>query len=151
MGGCASSPTIQPVGTSRSHFDGALFPGETTVISAEQTGAAQFRVFQEGSTGFDSMQSVREVAEQRMREFCDAKSMVANPLSERVSTPPFIPGNFPRIEIVFSCVNRQPASGGAVVQDPKYVRLINLKRLLDDGVITQKEFEAEKAKILAQP
>ena|SRR5450631_932221 len=151
IAGCASSPTIQPVGSSRSHFDGVLYPGETTVISAEQTGAEEFRVFEEGASGFVSMQSVREVAEQRMREFCGGKSKLANTMSERVTTPPFILGNYPRIEIVFSCVHHQATSGPSAVQDLKYIKLVNLKKLLDDQVITQQEFEAEKAKVLAQP
>jgi hypothetical protein len=33
-------------------------------------------------------------------------------------------------------------------KDDKYDRLIKLKKLLDDGVITQEEYEKEKAKIL---
>ncbi|WKV10633.1 PEGA domain-containing protein [Marivirga harenae] len=32
----------------------------------------------------------------------------------------------------------------------KYEKLIQLKKLLEDGVITQKEFEKEKAKVLAE-
>lgn len=36
-------------------------------------------------------------------------------------------------------------------RDPKYIKLVNLKKLLDTGVITQAEFDREKAKILSQP
>jgi Short C-terminal domain len=35
--------------------------------------------------------------------------------------------------------------------NPKYTKLMNLKNMLDGGVITQAEFDAEKAKILGQP
>lgn len=35
-------------------------------------------------------------------------------------------------------------------EDDKYDKLIKLKKLLDDGVITQEEFEKEKAKILEE-
>jgi hypothetical protein len=35
--------------------------------------------------------------------------------------------------------------------DPKYTKLVNLKRLLDNGVLSKEEFEREKAKILSQP
>jgi hypothetical protein len=35
--------------------------------------------------------------------------------------------------------------------DPKYAKLIHLKKLLDGGVMTQEEFDHEKAKILTRP
>jgi hypothetical protein len=68
-------------------------------------------------------------------------------ISETISSPPYILGNFPRIEIVFDC-----AEFGHVeaTDDPKYTKLLNLKKLLDSGVITQAEFDAEKAKVLSQ-
>ena len=149
--GCSTSATIEPAGSSRSRFDGAVYPGVSTVISAEKSGAEEYRVYQEASTSLVSMQSVRDEAEQRMKEFCERKSRSANPLSERVATPPFILGNSPRIEIVFSCLDRPAAANPSNIQDPKFVKLMNLKKLLDDKIITQKEFDAEKAKILSQP
>jgi hypothetical protein len=71
-------------------------------------------------------------------------------LTEHTSNPPHILGNFPRIEIVFDCVERQSAST-AVASDAKYGKLANLKQLLDTGAITQTEFATEKAKILNGP
>jgi hypothetical protein len=68
-------------------------------------------------------------------------------VSENVSNPPYILGNFPRIEIVFACVDK-PKTEQPVFQDIQYERLINLKKLLDAGVITKDEFEKEKNKIL---
>jgi len=62
-------------------------------------------------------------------------------------------GNFPRIEIVFQCLTpaQKIDSVSVSVPDPKYIKLVDLKRLLDTGVITQAEFDSEKAKILAEP
>jgi hypothetical protein len=37
------------------------------------------------------------------------------------------------------------------VTDIKYIKLVDVKRLLDTGVITQAEFDSQKAKILAEP
>src|SRR5258708_24512774 len=34
--------------------------------------------------------------------------------------------------------------------DPKYTKLVNLKRLLDNGVLSKEEFERDKAKNLSQ-
>jgi hypothetical protein len=41
-----------------------------------------------------------------------------------------------------------PNSSPSGFQDETFIRLSNLKKLLDDRVITQEEFEREKAKIL---
>lgn len=57
-------------------------------------------------------------------------------------------GNFPRIEIVFDCVEASATTSG---EDQKYTKLANLKKLLDSGALTQAEFESEKAKVLNQP
>lgn len=72
-------------------------------------------------------------------------------ITETTSTPPFILGNFPRIEIVFDCIDKPGLSPAPAVSDDKYAKLAKLKQLLDSGAITQEEFNQEKAKILAQP
>lgn len=148
---CATSTTIQPVASSKSQFDGAVYAGEAAVVSADALGGEEFRVFQQGATGFVSVGSVREDAEQRMKDFCDRKSKAANPLRERTSVPPHVLGNYPRIEIIFACAERPSSPNPGVQSESKYVRLTNLKKLLDDKVITQQEFESEKAKVLALP
>jgi hypothetical protein len=55
------------------------------------------------------------------------------------------------VEIIFGCVDKVPAISAADGDDPKYAKLVNLKKLLDAKVITQQEFEAEKTKILSAP
>jgi hypothetical protein len=117
-------------------------------VNAATPGSPSFRVFQQGATGFVSIQSVREDAEQRANEFCDRKGKTMASLTETTSTPPYILGNFPRIEIVFECIAKPgaPAQGG-----DKYGQIAKLKQLLDSGAITQEEFNREKAKILDQP
>ena len=113
-------------------------------------GNPTFRVFQQAATGFVSIQSVREDAEQRATAFCDRTGKAMESLTETTATPPYILGNFPRIEIVFDCVDKaaspEAASGG-----DKYAKLAKLKQLLDSRAITQDEFNREKQKILAQP
>jgi hypothetical protein len=51
------------------------------------------------------------------------------------------------VEIVFDCAPNVESTA-AVGDDPKYKKLVNLKKFLDSGVLTQAEFDAEKAKIL---
>jgi len=62
-------------------------------------------------------------------------------LRETISSPPYILGNFPRIEIIFDCIEISHFGGS---EDPHYTKLVNLKRLLDSGTITQEEFDREK-------
>ena len=98
------------------------------------------------------MQAVRDDAEQRATAFCDRKGQVMESLSETVATPPYVLGNFPRIEIVFDCIDRTAPSPAAVIQtDDKYAKIAKLKQLLDTGALTQEQFEKEKTKVLAQP
>lgn len=73
------------------------------------------------------------------------------PVRETTSKPPHILGNFPRVEIIFSCADKTPSVVVPPSEDAKYTKLVNLKKLLDSGVLTQREFDSEKAKVLAQP
>jgi hypothetical protein len=120
-------------------------------VAAGNAGSEQYRVFEQGSTGFVSMSSVRRSAEQRAAEFCSRKGKEMETLQETASDPPYILGNFPRIEIVFDCVSRNVQAVETPVQEPKYARLLELKKLLDAGVITEEEFKREKTKILGEP
>jgi hypothetical protein len=149
--GCSVTSPIQPASSSKSAFEGAVYKGETVTVSAGTPGSEAYRVFNQGATGFVSLQSVRDDAEQRAKDFCDRKGRAMESLRETTATPPYILGNFPRVEIVFDCVDRPTAVEPATGDDPKYTKLVNLKKLLDAHVITQDEFDREKAKILNQP
>lgn len=78
-------------------------------------------------------------------------------VSETASTPPHILGNYPRVELVFQCVDRPSAASAtnaapaAAPATTKYQQLESLKKLLDSGALTQAEFDREKAKVLAGP
>jgi hypothetical protein len=148
LAGCSITAPIQPAASSKSGFDGVVYKGTTVTVGLGIPGAEQFRVFQQGATGFVSMQSVRDTAEQRAMDFCGHKGKAMESLNETTSSPPYILGNFPRIEIVFDC-----AEFGHVEarDDPKYTKLMNLKKLLDAGAITEAEFDREKAKVLNEP
>jgi hypothetical protein len=54
----------------------------------------------QGATGFVSMTAVRDDAEQRAATFCRAKGDRRwEAIEETTANPPYILGNFPRIEI----------------------------------------------------
>lgn len=147
VSGCAVSSPIQPAKSSRSGFDGSIYPGKTTDLSPGTPGNEQYRVFEQGATGFVPLQAVRETAEQRAEEFCKHSGRAVEAIQERDSTHFPLPGKFPRVEIIFDCIET-PTSGGS---NPKYSKILELKGLLDNGALTQAEFDQEKAKILSQP
>lgn len=151
LSGCADTSPIQPAASSKSQFEGAVYQGESVTISGGTPGSEEFRVFHRAATGFVSVQSVRASAEQRATEFCDRRGKAMKPLRETTSKPPHILGNFPRIELIFGCVDKPTSVVTPAGNDPKYTKLVNLKKLLDTGVLSQEEFEREKAKILSQP
>jgi hypothetical protein len=150
LSGCSDSPAIQPASSSKSKFQDSVYHGESVTVNPTPPGIEEFRVFQEGATGFVSIQSVRETAEQRAADFCERSGKVMKSLRETTAKPPYIFGNFPRVEIIFGCVDKRPARSPAD-NDSKYKKLVELKKLLDTGVLTQQEFEQEKAKVLNQP
>lgn len=150
LAGCAVSGSIQPVAKSKSGFEGALYSGETTVINAPSPGTEAFRVFNQGSTGFVSVEANREDAEHRARRFCEQRQQTLRPLQETVSKPPHVLGNFPRSELVFECVSKDFSISSSTAR-AKYEKLSVLKKLLDDGTLIQAEFASEKSKILSAP
>lgn len=148
--GCSVTAPVQPAATSKSGFEGAVYKGQTVSVSPGMPGATQYRVFQQAASGFVSIQSVREDAEKRAVEFCDRKGKAMESVTETTATPPFVLGNFPRVEIVFDCVDKAAAPAVAP-SDDKYAKIAKLKQLLDSGALTQAEFDREKAKVLEQP
>lgn len=149
--GCGQTSAIQATDKSKSHFTDAAFKGETVVLSQPTKGNEQFRLFQQGATGYVSLQSVRDDVELRAVQFCERKGQSMNALQETTSTPPHILGNFPRAELVFECVAKAALVGTPQAEDVKFTKVSNLKKLLDSGALTQAEFEQEKKKVLSQP
>lgn len=144
--GCSKAGTIQSTSESTSEFDDAVFDGERTVINQPTPGIQSHRVFHQAATGFVSVQSIRQTAENRVEDFCDRENKNVRVLSETTSKPPHILGNFPRIEIEFECVSPTITAS----EWSKYDEIAKLKGLLDSGAITEAEYESEKGKILEQ-
>jgi hypothetical protein len=103
LAGCSVSGPIIPASGSKSGFDGAVYSGQTTEINKPTT-AEQFRVFNQGASSFVPVEANLNDAEERATRFCTQKNKVYRVVSETVSTPPHVLGNFPRAEIVFECV-----------------------------------------------
>jgi hypothetical protein len=141
--GCATSSPIKRYSESQSHFSE---PPE--LISNNYPATNIYRIYHRAASGFVSIQSIREAAEKRADEFAERQGKSFIVLGERISEPPYILGNFPRIEIVFALIDKPHETNSVAPQMDKYDELEKLKKLLDEGVITKEEFEQEKAKIL---
>lgn len=150
LSACASTTPVQPAASSKSKFEGAAYTGETVTLAKPTPGEESYRLFQQAATGFVSMQSVRSTVEERATAHCDRQGRTMRGLEEKASKPPYILGNFPKLELVFECVNRSAVVPSAA-PGTKYERIETLKRLLDGGALTQQEFDREKAKVLAEP
>ena len=148
LAACANTTPIQITSVCKSEFEGAVYSGQTTDIEAPVPGLEKYRVFQQGATGFVSVQNVRSGVEEIANNFCARKGKAMHGVSETASKPPHILGNFPRVELVFQCIDRQSTKPSPTDTD-KYGKISALKKLLDSGALTQKEFETEKAKLLA--
>jgi len=57
--GCVSAPPIQPAATSKSHFEGNEYPGDTLTLDRPTPGEESYRVFEQARTGEVPLQSVR--------------------------------------------------------------------------------------------
>ena len=155
LAACGPNMPIQRVSNSQSHF-GSSAKGLITIMHADTSGAAQYRVFSEGGSVLVPISEVRLDDQRRADKFCDQKNGVVRALSENMSTPPYTLANLPKVEIVFVCVTREnPATlqstAPANVRGDVYIRTTELQRLLDEGVITQKDFDTEMTMILNHP
>jgi Short C-terminal domain len=152
VAGCSSMSPIEKESESKSHFEGALYEGRDFYISPQEIEGERYRIYHRASTGFSGTGGIRRSATQRANRFCEAmgknKRMVT--VSEHTAAPPYILGNFPRIEIIFVCADGNAAEiskGGGV---GKYDRIVKIKELYDSGALTKEEYEAEKQKILSE-
>jgi len=110
--GCAVSGPVQSIQSGQSGFEGAAYPGVTRIVIDDLAELEkypldqQYRIFEQSASGYGSIPEARDQAEPRAKDFCRSKNKVMKTLKEITSTPPHILGNWPRIEIIFVCVER---------------------------------------------
>ena len=110
--GCAVSGPVQSIQSGKSGFDGAVYSGVTRIVVDDPAELEkypldlQYSIFEQSATGYGSIPEARDQAEPRAKEFCRSKNKVMKTLKEITSTPPHILGNWPRIEIIFVCIER---------------------------------------------
>lgn len=152
MSSCSTTSQIQKVSESESHFKGAVYEGQDFYIADEEAEGEQYRIFHQASTGFSGTSGIRNSATIRAQKFCRGMEgdKVMFKVSEHTAKPPYILGNFPRIEIIFVCRDREQERMSTQEELHRYDQLAKLKALLDSGAITKEEFEIEKKKLLSK-
>ena len=149
---CSSMSEIQKVSKSESHFKDAVYEGRDFYIAEENVKGERYRIFHQASTGFSGTSGIRNSATIRAKKFCREMSgdKVMFKESEHTAKPPYVFGNFPRIEIIFACVDRKEKYLQTDSKSDKYDQLKKLKELYDSGALTHEEFQTEKKVILSR-
>lgn len=101
LSGCATSSPIKRYAESNSAFRTG-----PTLMSHSYPTENVYRIYHRASTGFNSIAGLREEAEARAQQFCERQGKGMVVLGEKTSPPPYILGNFPRIEIVFASIEK---------------------------------------------
>jgi len=143
IGGCARESGVLLAKDSKSLFDDAVCSFKTKTLAEDTTGSEQYRVYQEAASTFAPPSVIREEIFEQAQEFCGKEGKSPKILKE--TNPPVQLGCFTKAELIFICVSKEQAIS---VEDPLYVKLTNLKKLLDNGILTKDEFEQQKAKLL---
>jgi len=78
-GGCASNSGVVPAGTDR------------------------FMISKQAATGFSGLGDMKAEALREADAHCRLKSRGMQVVSTNESKPPYIFGNFPRVEVIFTC------------------------------------------------
>jgi hypothetical protein len=146
LAGCSVTSPIAREDESESGFEGAIVDGDKTVLSDDPTHSVRYRIFHKAATGFVPLTAIRHSAEKRATEFCSKDNKILKLLEEKSATIASGWPSWPRIEYIFVCLDKQLDHSPA--QDDPSTRLRELKKLFDDGTITQDEFDDQKKKIL---
>jgi hypothetical protein len=99
LASCGTSTPIQRYSESKSAFRNG-----PVLMSNNYSARDIYRIYCRAATGFVPISALREDLEDRAKRFCDGQGKHMVLLGEKISQPPYILGNFPRMEIVFAAV-----------------------------------------------
>ena len=129
-------------------------------------GPDTFKIYKRGASGFSGSEAVKSDVMLQASKYCANQNKSVHVVGVIMGSPPYIMGNFPKAEVRFKCLDEKELSlvraterasddaarkTGSVPDSPDiYTELKKLKGLLDEGIITQAEFDAKKKQILAK-
>lgn len=141
--GCSQQSMITKADETKSHYIGAVYQPELNYKSEETTDNTKYRVYHQAASGFMKKQTVLNSVYASINAFCANKDKKVFILEEYTVSGIGL-GKFPSAEIIFACIDNLEVKNTV----NKYEELSKIKVLLDNGTLTQKEFELEKKKIL---
>jgi hypothetical protein len=110
---------------------------------------------------FTPIEESRKAVTKKADDFCKKMDRKTVLTEEDIVLPPYMINHYPNITLTFVCkdmhakavVKKESVAAPAPVpmtktSNSRYDDLITVKKLLDDGILTQKEFDEEKRKIL---
>lgn len=100
--GCATSSPIARYSESRAYFN-----SRPRLIKNEYPDSDIYTLYERGASGFVSIETLRSNLERRAEMFANRQNKSLVVLGERISEPPYILGNFPRIQIVFALIDKK--------------------------------------------
>jgi len=114
----------------------------------------------EGISSFGSISDSKKLVLKRANDFCKKSNKIMIPTGEHTIKPPYMINHYPSVTLTFVCQSNEEKKIAIEkkkvvkeVEPSKYFNdeyddLIKLKKLLDKKILTQKEFNIEKKKIL---
>ncbi len=131
IAGCAVTGGVVPAASSKSAFDDSMYSGETSIYNERAITGESYRIFKQGASGASSPLTIRGEIELSASDYCRAKGKELRLLRQTASTPPYLLGNFPKVELLFECVdglaNSVPVA--APTGSDKYNDLVRLKKV----------------------
>ncbi len=100
--GCATSSPIARYNESRTYFN-----SRPRLIKNEYPDSDIYTLYERGASGFVSIETLRSNLERRAELFANRQNKSIVVLGEKISEPPYILGNFPRIQIVFALIDKK--------------------------------------------
>lgn len=64
-------------------------------------------VSRQAATGFGGMSNLTALAYAEANQFCGEKSLVPKVTQQHESKPPYILGNYPRVDVWFQCITKE--------------------------------------------
>ncbi|HHT9145480.1 MAG TPA: SHOCT domain-containing protein [Candidatus Wunengus sp. YC61] len=118
-------------------------------------GKDTYKVSHQAATGFVGGSGLKDAALLEASEFCASQGKSMKVLLVGGNHPPYILGNFPKVEVQFMCLDandpRFKENNEKVniqSEDALASKIKNLNKLLSDGLITKGDFEEQKKKLL---
>ena len=102
LSSCATSSPIASFSGRETYFKSA-----PRLMNHNYPASDIYTLYQRAASGFESIQSIRTQVERRAEIFANRQNKSIVVLGETISEPPYILGNFPRIQIVFALIDKQ--------------------------------------------